>query len=327
MSKNQTSEIIAARDVLETEAVAIRMVGERLDAAFVSAVDALHVTDGKIVITGLGKSGHVGRKIAATLCSTGAPAVFMHAAEAVHGDLGVHQSSDPVIFLSNSGSTAELLALVPIFRDRGSSLVGILGNLRGPLAHKVDVALDASVAREADLLGVVPTASFAVTAAMGDALASALMCRRGFTEEDYARTHPGGQLGRNLNLNVGDLMHPIEKVACCEEDATLRDLVIAMTEQPLGAACIMREKRLIGIVTDGDLRRALREHDDIRNLKAISLMNRNPISVTPDCTIETALRLMEERASQIAVLPVVDPGGTTFLGLLRLHDIYSPAEG
>ncbi len=327
MSKNQPPEIVAARNVLETEAVAIRVVGERLDATFVNAVDALHVTDGKIVITGLGKSGHVGRKIAATFCSTGAPAVFMHAAEAFHGDLGVHQSGDPVIFLSNSGSTVELQGLVPILRGRGSSLVGILGNLRGPLVGEVDVALDASVAREADPLGVVPTASFAGTAAIGDALASALMCRRGFTEEDYARTHPGGQLGRNLNLNVGDLMHPIQKVACCEEDATLRDLVIAMTEHPLGAACILREKRLVGIVTDGDLRRALREHDDIRTLKAMSLMNRDPISVTPDCTMGTALRLMEERTSQIAVLPVIDPGNAAFLGLLRLHDIYAPAEG
>ncbi|SVC01617.1 uncharacterized protein METZ01_LOCUS254471 [marine metagenome] len=237
-----------------------------------------------------------------------------------------NQSGDPVIFLTNSGSTVELLGLVPILRDRGSSLVGILGNLRGSLAREVDVVLDASVAREADLLGVVPTASFAVTAAMGDALASALMCRRGFTEEDYARTHPGGQLGRNLNLNVGDLMHPIEKVANCGEDATLRDLVIAMTEHPLGAACVLREKRLVGIVTDGDLRRALREHDDIRTLKVMSLMNRDPISVTPDCTMGTALRLMEERTSQIAVLPVVDSENSAFLGLLRLHDIYITAE-
>ena len=326
MSKNQPPEIVAARNVLEAEAVAIRVVGERLDAAFVNAVDALQVAEGKIVITGLGKSGHVGRKIAATFCSTGAPAVFMHAAEAVHGDLGVHQSGDPVIFLSNSGSTAELLDLVPILRERGSSLVGILGNLRGPLVGEVDVVLDASVAREADSLGIVPTASFAVTAAMGDALASALMCRRGFTEEDYARTHPGGQLGRNLNLSVGDLMHPAEKVACCGKDATLRDLVIGMTKHPLGAACILSEKRLVGIVTDGDLRRALREHEDIRTLKATSLMNRNPTTVTPAIAMGTALRLMEERTSQIAVLPVVDPENATFLGLLRLHDVYSPAK-
>lgn len=320
------SEIEAARHVLETEAVAIRLAGERLDSAFVKAVDLLYADKGKIIITGLGKSGHVGRKIAATFCSTGAPAVFMHAAEASHGDLGVHQSRDPVIFLSNSGSTDELQGLVPAFRERGSSLIGILGNPHGPLACKVDVVLDASVVREADPLDMVPTASFSVAAAMGDALAAALMSRREFTEEDYARSHPGGQLGRNLNLNVGSVMHPLERVACCREDATLRDLVIGMTEHPLGAACIIRDDQLIGIVTDGDLRRALREHEDVRDLKAISLMSPNPTTTTSDSAVGTALRLMEERASQIAVLPVVDPDGTTFLGLLRLHDIYSPAE-
>ena len=236
MSPNHIPEIMNARAVLETESAAIKLAAERLDANFVRAVDILDVPDGKIVVAGLGKSGHVGRKIAATFCSTGSPAVFMHAAEAVHGDLGVHQSGNPTIFLSNSGSTSELLALVPILRDRSSSFVGILGNLDGALGQKMDVVLDASVSREADPLGMVPTASFVVTAALGDALASSLMQKRGFSEEDYAHTHPGGQLGRSWSLSVNDLMHPMEKVACCEEDTSLRNLVIAMTEHPLGAS-------------------------------------------------------------------------------------------
>ena len=326
MSLSQTPEITDARAVLETESAAIKQAAERLDANFVRAVEILDVPDGKIVVAGLGKSGHVGRKIAATFCSTGSPAVFMHAAEAVHGDLGVHQPGNPTIFLSNSGSTSELLALVPILRDRGSSLVGILGNLDGVLAQKMDVTLDASVSREADPLGIVPTASFVVTAALGDALASSLMHKRGFSEEDYAYTHPGGQLGRSWALSVNDIMHPVEKVACCEEDTTLRNLVIAMTEYPLGAACIIRDGRLLGLVTDGDLRRALQEQEDILSLKASALMSTGPVVVKPDVSVGQALRIMEERSSQISVLPVVAPDDGSLLGLLRLHDIYTPDE-
>lgn len=326
MNSSQTSEITDARAVLETESAAIKQAAERLDANFIRAVEILDVPDGKIVVAGLGKSGHVGRKIAATFCSTGSPAVFMHAAEAVHGDLGVHQPGNPTIFLSNSGSTSELLALVSILWGRGSSLVGILGNLDGVLAQKMDVTLDASVSREADPLGIVPTASFVVTAALGDALASSLMHKRGFSEEDYAYTHPGGQLGRSWALCVNDLMHPVEKVACCEEDTTLRNLVIAMTEYPLGAACIIREGRLLGLVTDGDLRRALREQEDILSLKASALMSTGPVVVKPDVSIGAALRIMEERSSQISVLPVVTPDDGSLLGLLRLHDIYTPDE-
>jgi len=326
MSLSQTPEITDARAVLETESAAIKQAAERLDANFVRAVEIVDVPDGKIVVAGLGKSGHVGRKIAATFCSTGSPAVFMHAAEAVHGDLGVHQPGNPTIFLSNSGSTSELLALVPILRGRGSSLVGILGNLDGVLAQKMDVTLDASVSREADPLGIVPTASFVVTAALGDALASSLMHKRGFSEEDYAYTHPGGQLGRSWALSVNDLMHPVEKVACCEEDTTLRNLVIAMTEYPLGAACIIREGRLLGLVTDGDLRRALQEQEDILSLKASALMSTGPVVVKPDVSVGAALRIMEERSSQISVLPVVTPDDGSLLGLLRLHDIYTPDE-
>jgi arabinose-5-phosphate isomerase len=326
MSPNHIPEIMNARAVLETESAAIKLAAERLDANFVRAVDILDVPDGKIVVAGLGKSGHVGRKIAATFCSTGSPAVFMHAAEAVHGDLGVHQSGNPTIFLSNSGSTSELLALVPILRDRSSSLVGILGNLDGALGQKMDVILDASVSREADPLGMVPTASFVVTAALGDALASSLMQKRGFSEEDYAHTHPGGQLGRSWSLSVNDLMHPMEKVACCEEDTSLRNLVIAMTEYPLGAACVMCDGRLLGLITDGDLRRALREQEDILSLKASALMSTDPVVVEPVVSIGAALRIMEERPSQIAVLPVVSPEDGSLLGLLRLHDIYTPDE-
>ena len=326
MNPSHISKVAEARSVLETESAAIKIAADRLDASFAKAVEILDVPNGKIIVAGLGKSGHLGRKIAATFCSTGSPAVFMHAAEAVHGDLGVHQTGNPTIFLSNSGSTSELLALVPILRDRGSSLVGILGNLKGVLAQKMDVNLDASVSREADPLGIVPTASFVVAAALGDALASSLMHKRNFSEEDYACSHPGGQLGRSWTLSVGDLMHPICKVACCEKHTNLRNLVIAMTEFPLGAACILLNGKLLGLITDGDLRRALQEQEDILSLKASALMSTGPVVVGPDVSVGVALRIMEERPSQIAVLPVVDPEDGSLLGLLRLHDIYSSSE-
>ena len=321
------NEIEYARKVLATEAESIQQTADRLDQEFTTAVDLLDVESGKIVVTGIGKSGLVGRKIAATFCSTGSPAVFMHGSEASHGDLGVHQAGDPVVLLSNSGTTAELLGLVPSFVAHNSSLIGILGNPKGPLSAKMDAVLDASVDREADPLDIVPTASFSVAAAIGDALAGALMLRRGFTEEDYAKTHPGGQLGRNLNLDVGSLMHTAEKVACCSEESNISDLVIYMTEFPLGAACVLSEGKLAGIITDGDLRRALRESADILNVKASKLMTTNPTTISPAGSAGEALRLMENRASQISVLPVVDKDGLTFLGLLRIHDIYSPAEG
>ena len=319
-------EVKEARGVLRTEADALRLAGERLDEGFVRAVEVLDEPERKIVVTGLGKSGHVGRKMAATFCSTGSPSVFMHASEAVHGDLGVYQPGDPTIFLSNSGTTSELVALAPMLRDRGSSIVGLLGNVDGPLGKEVDVALDASVLREADPLGIVPTSSFVVTAAMGDALASALMRRRKFTEEDYAGSHPGGQLGRNWGMTVGEVMHPLEEVALCGEGAGLRELVIAMTERPLGAACVMRDETFLGIVTDGDLRRALRENEDVWSLRADAIMTRDPVTVSPAAPVGAALRLMEERDSQIAVLPVTSADGSALQGLLRLHDVYAPGE-
>lgn len=326
MSENgeTNQEVKEARGVLTTEADALRLAGERLDGAFVRALEALDKPDGKIVVTGLGKSGHVGRKIAATFCSTGSPSVFMHASEAVHGDLGVYQPGDPTVFLSNSGTTSELVALAPMLRNRGSSIVGLLGNVDGPLGKEVDVALDASVLTEADPLGIVPTASFVVTAALGDALASGLMRLRSFTKEDYAGSHPGGQLGRNWGMTVGEVMHPLEEVALCGEDAGLRQLVIAMTERPLGAACVMREETFLGIVTDGDLRRALSGSEDVWALRAEAIMTRNPVTIHPSAPVGAALRLMEERDSQIAVLPVTSEGGGMLQGLLRLHDVYVP---
>ncbi len=322
MRKNELNDAI---NVLNKESESINRAAKKLGKNFLDAVDILFTKTNKIIVCGIGKSGHLGKKIAATLCSTGSPSSFLHASEAVHGDLGIHQKNDPVIFLSNSASTPELLSLEPIIRKRGGKIVGILGNTDGPLSKKVDVYLDSSVEGEADPLGIVPTASFMVSAALGDALASALMKRRDFTEVDYALTHPAGQLGRNLLLNVRDVMHPVRKVALVNPATRVSDLVIEMTKFPLGAACIVDNINLLGIITDGDLRRSLGKNKELLNMTVKEIMNKKPHTISPDISLGEALKKMESGKKQISVLPVTkSTSPNQILGLLRLHDIYTP---
>jgi len=322
MRKNELNDAI---NVLNKESEPINRAAKKLGKNFLDAVDILFTKTNKIIVCGIGKSGHLGKKIAATLCSTGSPSSFLHASEAVHGDLGIHQKNDPVIFLSNSASTPELLSLEPIIRKRGGKIVGILGNTDGPLSKKVDVYLDSSVEGEADPLGIVPTASFMVSAALGDALASALMKRRDFTEVDYALTHPAGQLGRNLLLNVRDVMHPVRKVALVNPATRVSDLVIEMTKFPLGAACIVDNINLLGIITDGDLRRSLGKNKELLNMTVKEIMNKKPHTISPDISLGEALKKMESGKKQISVLPVTkSTSPNQILGLLRLHDIYTP---
>jgi arabinose-5-phosphate isomerase len=313
----------AAREAMEVEAEAIRAAGQRLDHNLERAVDLILAHPGKIVVTGLGKSGHVARKIVATLCSTGTPAVFLHAAEASHGDLGIYSPGDPTLMISKSGNTAELLALIPFLRELPSRRIGIIGNPRSPLAAEMDVVLDASVEREADPENLAPTASATVALVLGHALTVALMRARNFTVDDFGRYHPGGQLGRSLRLTVADVMHGREEIAWAWPEDSLKKVVIAMSHYPLGAACITDAAgKLIGLITDGDLRRALESHDDIRGLAAADVMTANPVTVSPQARLLDALRLMEDRPSQISVLPVIDPSNNQCLGLLRVHDIY-----
>ncbi len=314
-----------AQAVLEAEARALTAVAARLDHNLTTAVELLLKHAGKVVVSGIGKSGHIGQKIAATLASTGTPAVFLHAAEAVHGDLGIYTPGDPSLLISKSGSTAELLRLIPILRQFRSPLIAILGNLKSPMAQQADVTLDAGVAREADPLNLAPTCSTTAALALGDALAVALMMARRFTHQDFARYHPAGQLGRNLWLKVADVMHQNDAVAWVKPDTPLRQVIIAMSQRPLGAACVVDEDyRLLGIVTDGDLRRVLLTHEDIRALHAGDGMTRQPVSISPEASLREAARLMEDRPSQISVLPVVDSRSHRCLGLIRIHDIYQP---
>ena len=320
MSEQELKEAVK---VLKKESESIDRAASQLGKNFSQALDILFKSKNKIIVCGIGKSGLLGKKLAATFCSTGSPASFLHASEAVHGDLGIHQSGDPVIFLSNSASTPELLFLEPIFRKRKGKIVGIMGNADGPLIKKVDVFLNSSVLSEADPLGIVPTASFMVSAALGDALASGLMKRKNFTKSEYARTHPAGQLGRNLLFNVNDVMHPLSEIALVFSDTLISDLVIEMTKHPLGAACVVRKGKLLGIVTDGDLRRSLMENKNLLNMTAKQIMNAEPKTIDPSLSLGEALSVMEEGSKQISVLPVAEPGQDKLMGLLRLHDIYS----
>lgn len=310
-----------ARTVLQTEAAALEAAAMRLDKRIVEAAQAILSHTGKVVVSGMGKSGLVGQKIVATLCSTGTPAVFLHPAEALHGDLGIYQKGDPTLLLSKSGTTAELLHLLPLLRQFHSPIIALVGKMDSPLAQKADIALDGSVACEADPLALVPTSSTTLALSIGDALACVLMQARAFKPEDFARFHPGGQLGRNLLLQVSDVMRPRQAIAIIAPNTTLREIVIAMTQAPHGAACVVENERLCGIITDGDIRRALQKHDDIRGLRARELMTPRPVCITPDALLAQAIRTMEDRASQISVLPVLD-SSQRLMGILRLHDVY-----
>jgi arabinose-5-phosphate isomerase len=328
VERGSSTWLAVAKAAMDVEASAISLAARRLGENLCQAVELILDRPGKVVVTGVGKSGQVAQKLAATLCSTGISAVFMHAGDAVHGDLGVLAPGDPCLLVSKSGATSELIRLVPVLRQVQSPLIGIIGDANSPLARDVDVLLDASVIREADPENPVPTASTAVAMALGDALAVALMHARNFTADDFGRNHPGGQLGRNLRLQVKTAMHCGEEVAWAHRDDSLKAVVIAMTRRPVGAACVVGEDgRLEGIITDGDLRRALEDYDDIRGLRAADVMTGPPVVVSPEARLADALALMENRPRQISVLPVVEPASGRCLGLLRLHDIYQVGNG
>ncbi len=311
---------------MRAEAAAIEMAAERLDASFAAAVEVILAAPSKLVICGIGKSGHIGAKLAATFSSSGIPTVFLHAAEAIHGDLGVYQPGDPTIVLSKSGSTAEVLRLMPLFRKFESPVIAIVGNVDSPIATAADIVIDASVEKEADPLNLMPTSSSTVSLAIGDALASALAKARDFTAEEFATFHPGGQLGRNLLMTVGEVMHPVAGVACAQADETLREVVIRMTKAPFGAACVLSAEGVLeGIITDGDIRRVLSEEGDILAKKVGDCMTSSPIHTVAGMSLGEAVRIMEDRPSQISVLPVVEEGSLKCLGLLRLHDAYQPS--
>jgi arabinose-5-phosphate isomerase len=316
-----SDHIADGRASMETESDAIRAAAARLDVQFTRAVHLIGSYTGKVIVTGLGKSGFVAQKLAATMCSTGTPAVFLHPVDALHGDVGICASGDPAIVLSKSGTTLELLRLVPVLRGIECPLIGILGNQNSALAKQMDVVLDASVRTEADPWNLAPTASTAVATAIGDALALAVMQARKMNHADFAQRHPAGQLGRNLRVTVRQVMHSGDEVAWAAPDVSMRSVIIAMNERPLGAAIVTGpDGQLKGLITDGDLRRSLRDNEDIRLVCAGDVMTAHPVAIGPEATLQDALCLMEDRPSQISVLPVVE--ADRCVGLLRLHDLY-----
>ena len=319
---NEHSLKSVAKNVLVGEGEQLINAADRISDKMEIACDIITNHNGKIVISGMGKSGLIAQKIAATLCSIGNEAVFLHPAEAVHGDLGIYAPGDPTILISKSGATDEIVRLIPILKEFNSPLIGILGNMNSILSNEMDLVIDASVSKEVDPLGIVPTSSTTLTLAIGDALAAVLMANKNFKQEDFAKLHPAGDLGRRLKLKVKDIMQPIDKVAVVDINDDLRNTVIKMTEKPQGAALVLNnEKILMGIITEGDLRRSLANEIDIDNCKADELMSANPIAIKVDSSLSEVISLMENRESQISVLPVVDQSNIC-LGLIRIHDIY-----
>lgn len=305
------------REVLEREAQAILDAARRLDQRLLTAVDLILTAPGRLIVSGIGKSGLVGKKISATLSSTGTPSFFLHPTEALHGDLGMVTEQDVVLMLSNSGETEEIVKLIPFLRRIGTRLVAMVGNPASTMARMADVVLDTSVEREACPLNLAPTSSTTVTMAMGDALAIALLEARGFKEKDFARLHPSGSLGRRF-LTVGDLMHRDERIPLAAPDLPLKEGIIRMSQGGFGALVIAGPDRgLLGIFTDGDLRRFFERTDgDLRKTLA-EVMVRNPRRITADRLAMEALKIMEEKA--ITSLVVVD--GDRVAGFLHLHDI------
>lgn len=307
------------RAVIETEAAAVSALNSRIDAAFVDACRYLLACEGRIVVLGMGKSGHIGGKIAATLASTGSPAFFVHPGEASHGDLGMITPKDVVLALSNSGQTEELLTILPIIKRLGVPLITMTGRPDSTLAQEADVNLDVSVAREACPLGLAPTSSTTATLAMGDALAIALLESRGFTAEDFARSHPAGTLGRRLLMHVADIMHRGERVPQVSLGSTLMATLEEMSRKGLGLSAVVdAEGIMVGIFTDGDLRRALDHGVDVHCTVIDTVMTRGGITVAAEALAAEALGLMESRS--INGLLVVDGKGRP-VGALNMHDL------
>jgi arabinose-5-phosphate isomerase len=312
-----------ARDVLLAEAEAIRGAIAHLDSQFDYCVEAILTSAGRVVVTGVGKSALIGQKLVATLNSTGTPALFMHAADAIHGDLGMVQANDLVLAISKSGNTPEVKVLVPLIRRTNAKLIALVGEPASYLAKQADFVLLAPAAQEADPLNLAPTTSTTVAMAMGDALAIALLTARGFTRQDFARYHPGGALGKKLYLKVSDL-YPGNQCPCVRPDQSIHDTMLTMSAGRLGATAVQDNSAestevgtLLGIITDGDVRRMVSQHDDYRHLCARDIMTPNPICVSPDDYAVAALEIMQKR--NITQILVAEAG--KLVGFVHLHDL------
>ncbi|WP_293761352.1 KpsF/GutQ family sugar-phosphate isomerase [uncultured Aquitalea sp.] len=321
MEKAQSpSRLDLAREVLHTEADALRALAGRLNGAFLNAVDAILACKGRVVVTGMGKSGHVGRKIAATLASTGTPAFFVHPAEAAHGDLGMITANDVVIALSNSGEANEVVALLPALKRKGLLLIGMTGNDQSALGRAADIWLDSHVEKEACPLGLAPTTSTTVQIALGDALAVTLLDARQFSPEDFALSHPGGSLGRRLLVHVRDVMHTGDELPLVALGTPLKEALLIMSQKRLGMVTVADgDGNILGIYTDGDLRRTLERSGNIYDLAIDDVMSRNPLTISQEKLATEAVHLMEQR--RITSLLAVNAQGK-LAGVVHMHDLF-----
>ena len=308
-----------AKEVFRLEAEAVLALASKLDNNFIRAVEAVYGCKGRVVVTGMGKAGIIGQKISATLSSLGTPSVWLHSAEAIHGDLGRVTKDDIVIALSNSGETEETKSLVPILKKIGTGIIAITGNKHSTLAKHSDIVLDVSVRKEACPLGLAPTSSTTAMLAMGDALAVCLVDKKGFKEKDFALFHPGGALGKKLLLKVEDIMRKGKANPIVGEETIVKDVLYAITEARAGAASVVNKKgKLTGIFTDGDLRRHLEVDSNLAARRVKEVMTKNPVSIQPQKLAVEALRILEEK--KIDELPVVDKNGKP-AGMLDVQDV------
>jgi arabinose-5-phosphate isomerase len=314
------ADLSLARKVLETEAAAILALVPRLDGRFDAAVAELKQCRGRVILTGMGKSGIICRKIAATLTSTGTAAFFLHPAEAIHGDLGVIQSDDVVVALSYSGETGEILRLLETIRRLGARLIAITGSPKSTLAQAADISLDCSVTEEACPLNLVPTASTTAALAIGDALAMTLLVEKGFRQEDFASLHPGGKLGKSL-MRVESLMHAGTHCPTVQTETSMRDVIYEITSKGLGMTCVVDGSQAIaGIITDGDLRRHMDKETGIMALTASKVMTHGPVTIPPSTLAVEALNILEQR--KITSIVVVEPGTRRLAGVVHIHDLW-----
>lgn len=314
--------ITSGKKVLEIEAQSISSLANRLDQTFVAACEAIIKCTGRVIVIGIGKSGHIARKIAATLASTGTPAFFVHPAEAAHGDLGMITKDDLIICLSKSGETDEIIALLPMFKRLGITVIHITGNTDSTIGRACDINLDAQVEREACALNLAPTASSTLALAMGDALAVSVLEARGFTADDFALAHPGGLLGRRLLVKVSDVMHSGDALPKVFADTKLTEAIIEMTNKRLGmTTVVMRDApdTLLGLFTDGDLRRLFNQHANIKDISMQEVMIRNPKHIRQDMLATESVLLMQQH--KINALPVLD-NDDKLVGALNIHDIF-----
>ena len=311
--------IESGRRVVRIEAQAVHALEQSINTQFEQAVDLIYSSKGRVIITGMGKSGIVARKIVATMNSTGTSSIFLHPSDAVHGDLGMVRKEDVVICISKSGDTEEIRELLPLFKRLGVKIISIVGTMRSPLAQQSDVALDVSVREEACPHDLAPTSSTTVTIVMGDALAVALLEKRGFTKEDFARVHPGGNLGKRLLLRIEELMTNGPAVPVGHQNVPLSDAIYTMTSKRLGATCVVDDaQRLVGIITDGDLRRLLQQTNNISGVTAAQAMTSNPKVIHPGMLAVNALEVME--SFNITQLVVVGEDHIP-VGVIHLHDL------